>query len=251
MIDAQPSTRPSTHRAGSVVAKEVAQFDALAAEWWDLSGPMRALHAMNPLRIGWIDRHIRAQRGAKRDMPGRLLDIGCGAGLASEALARLGYDVLGLDAAAGTVAAAAAHAAGQDLPLAYRVGTAEDLAAEGARFPVVTALEVIEHVADPAAFLRLLAQLIEPDGLLFISTLNRTLRSLAVAKLGAEYVLRLLPVGTHDWRKFVTPTELGAYGKAARLPVAEISGMVFDVRSRQWRAGTDLAVNYIAMLTRR
>ena len=247
MADAQPSTRT----AGSVVAEEVARFDALAAEWWNLSGPMQALHAMNPLRVGWIDHRIRARVQAQRGGPVRLLDIGCGAGLAAEALARLGYDVLGLDAAADTVAAAAAHAAGQGLPLAYRVGAAEDMVAEGARFPIVTALEVIEHVTDPAAFLRLLSQLVEPGGLLFISTLNRTLRSLAVAKLGAEYVLRLLPVGTHDWRRFVTPVELGAYGKAAGLPVADISGMVFDVRTRQWRTGADLAVNYIAMLERR
>ncbi len=247
MIDAQPPIR----RTGSVVAEEVARFDALAAEWWDLSGPMQALHAMNPLRVGWIDTRVRARVWAQGGGPVRLLDIGCGAGLAAEALARLGYDVLGLDAAADAVAAAAAHAGGQGLPLAYRVGAAEDLAAEGARFPVVTALEVIEHVADPAAFLRLLAQLIEPGGLLFVSTLNRTLRSLAVAKLGAEYVLRMLPVGTHDWQRFITPAELGAYGKAAGLPVADISGMLFDVRSRQWRAGADLAVNYIAMLERR
>ncbi len=247
MIDAQPPIR----RTGSVVAAEVARFDALAAEWWDRSGPMQALHAMNPLRVGWIDARIRARVGAQGGGPVRLLDIGCGAGLAAEALARLGYDVLGLDAAADAVAAAARHAAGQGLPLAYRVGTAEDLAAEGARFPVVTALEVIEHVADPAAFLRLLAQLIEPGGLLFVSTLNRTLRSLAVAKLGAEYVLRMLPVGTHDWQRFITPAELGGYGKAAGLPVADIGGMLFDVRSRQWRAGADLAVNYIAMLERR
>ncbi len=243
MADAQPGRRA----APSVVTDEIARFDALATQWWDPSGPMGPLHAMNPLRVGWIDRRVRARVGGGV----RLLDLGCGAGLAAEALAGLGHDVLGLDAAADAVAAAQAHAEGRSLPLAYRAGSAEDLAAEGAQFPVVTALEVIEHVADPAAFLRLLARLVEPGGLLFVSTLNRTLRSLAVAKLGAEYVLRLLPVGTHDWQRFVTPAELGTYGKAAGFRVADISGMVFDLRTRQWRAGTDLAVNYIAMLERR
>lgn len=248
MTDAQPVTGVAqTSVAGSVVADEIARFDALAAQWWDPAGPMGALHAMNPLRVGWIDRRIRAKFGG----PVRLLDIGCGAGLASEALAALGHDVLGLDAAADAIAAGTAHADGQGLPLAYRAGAAEDLVGEGARFSVVTALEVIEHVADPAAFLRLLARLIEPGGLLFVSTLNRTLRSLAVAKLAAEYVIRLLPIGTHDWRQFITPAELGAYGKAAGFHVADVSGMLFDLRSRQWRAGTDLAVNYIAMLERR
>lgn len=242
MADAQPGKRA----APSVLTDEIARFDALATQWWDPAGPMRPLHAMNPLRVGWIDKRIRARGGGVR-----LLDIGCGGGLAAEALAGLGHDVLGLDAAADAVAAAAAHAEGQGLPLAYRVGAAEDLVAEGARFPAVTALEVIEHVADPAAFLCLLARLVEPGGLLFISTLNRTLRSLAVAKLGAEYLLRLLPVGTHDWQRFVSPAELDAHAKAAGFRVADVSGMVFDLRARQWRAGADLAVNYIAMLERR
>lgn len=244
MADAQPG-KPA---APSVVSDEIARFDALATQWWDPSGPMRPLHAMNPLRVGWIDQRIRARLGGGGV---RLLDLGCGAGLAAEALAGLGHHVLGLDAAADAVAAAQAHAEGQGLPLAYRAGTAEDLAAEGAQFPAVTALEVIEHVADPAAFLRLLVRLVEPGGLLFVSTLNRTLRSLAVAKLGAEYLLRLLPAGTHDWQRFVTPAELGAHGKAAGFRVADISGMVFDLRARQWRAGADLSVNYIAMLEQR
>ena len=236
---------------GSALPAEVARFDALAGRWWDPRGPMAPLHAMNPLRVGWVDQRVRARFGGPvTGDRGRVLDVGCGAGLAAEALARLGHVVLGLDAAGEAVAAARAHAAGQGLPLEYRAGTAEDLVAEGLRFPVVTALEVIEHVSDPTDFLRLLARLVEPGGLLFVSTLNRTLRSLAVAKLGAEYVLRLLPVGTHEWARFLTPAELGALGGAAGFRVQEVSGMVFDLRRRAWRAGADLGVNYIAMLAK-
>ena len=229
--------------AGSVRADEVARFDALAAQWWDPAGPMAPLHAMNPLRTGWIDRRIRTRFGDGV----RVLDVGCGAGLLAEALARRGHQVLGLDAAGDAIAAARAHAGG-DLAVEYRAGSAEDLVAEGARFPVVAALEVIEHVADPLAFMRLLGRLVEPGGLLFVSTLNRTVRSLVVAKLGAEYVLRLLPVGTHDWRRFVTPVELGRYARAAGLRVAGTSGMTFNPLTRRWSESRDLAVNYIAVL---
>lgn len=231
---------------GSVIPGEVAQFNRLAAQWWDPAGPMRALHAMNPLRVGWIDRRIRRRFGA----PQRVLDIGCGAGLAAEALAALGHDVLGLDAAEDAVAAAEAHAEGRGLRLAYRAGTAEALRDEGARFPVVTALEVIEHVADPAAFLQLLAGLIEPGGLLFVSTINRTMRSFAVAKVGAEYLARLLPRGTHDWRRFVTPAELARAAKPG-LVLAEAGGMSYDLPERVWRTSADLSINYIAALERR
>lgn len=230
----------------SVRAEEVARFDRLAAQWWDARGPMRALHAMNPLRCGWVDARVRARFGG----PVPILDVGCGAGLAAEALAAMGHGVLGLDAAADAVAAARSHAAAAGLPIDYRVGAAEDLVAEGRRFPAITALEVIEHVADPAAFLRLLAALLEPGGLLFVSTLNRTARSLAVAKLGAEYVLRLLPVGTHEWARFVTPGELAAAGRGAGLRLAETAGMSFDPLSRTWRESRDLAVNYVAVLER-
>ncbi len=232
-----------TDRAGSVVPAEVARFDALAARWWDPHGPMRPLHAMNPARISWIATRIAARHGADA----AVLDVGCGAGLAAEALARLGHRVLGIDAAGAALAAAEAHADGQNLPLGYRATSAEALADAGARFAVVTALEVIEHVADPAAFIRTLGMLLEPGGTLFVSTLNRTTRALLTAKLGAEYVLRLLPAGTHDWRRFVTPAELAAHARAAGLRLADIAGLVPDPLRGGWRSGHDTGVNYIAM----
>ena len=227
---------------GNVSAGEIARFDRLAASWWDPNGPMRPLHRMNPARVNWIASRLQ---GAFGDAPLRLLDIGCGAGLAAEALARRGHEVLGLDASAPLIRAAEAHAAGQGLPLRYRTGLAEDLCAEGQRFQAVTALEVIEHVPDPRQFLHRLASLLEPGGMLFLSTINRTPLAYATAKIGAEYVLRWLPVGTHDWRKFITPAELGAGLRAAGLRVDALSGLTPQFAGH-WRAGGSLAVNYIA-----
>jgi 2-polyprenyl-6-hydroxyphenyl methylase / 3-demethylubiquinone-9 3-methyltransferase len=230
-------------QAESVSAEEVLRFDALAARWWDPHGPMRPLHRMNSLRIRWIVERVRRHHPELRGLP--LLDVGCGAGLAAEALARQGLEVLGVDAADEAIAAARAHAAGQSLSLRYRTGVVEDLVAEGLRFPVVTVLEVVEHVPRPDAFLDLLSKVIEPNGLIFVSTLNRTARSFLAAKVGAEYVLRWLPAGTHDWRKFVKPAELGTWMRRVGLRVDEVSGMILDPLSGRWRPSRDLSINYI------
>ena len=176
-----------------------------------------------------------------------MLDLGCGAGLAAEALARRGYTVLGLDAAGEAIEAGRAHAADSGLRLDYRAGAAEDLVAEGRRFPVVTALEVIEHVPDQQAFVTLLSQLLEPGGLLFLSTMSRTPQSFVAAKVAAEYVLRWLPVGTHDWRKFVTPTELARMVRAAGLRVTDVAGITPDLMRGGWKTVRDLSVNYLAV----
>jgi 2-polyprenyl-6-hydroxyphenyl methylase/3-demethylubiquinone-9 3-methyltransferase len=250
----------------SAAPDEIARFGRLAADWWDPKGPMRPLHQMNPLRIGWADAHLAPLRRRRDGRTLRLLDLGCGAGLASEALVARGYDVLGIDASAEAIAAARAHAGlrpdahaglrpGAEARrggLDYRACGGEALLAEGRRFDAIVALEVIEHVTDPASFLHLLSGLLEPDGMVVLSTLNRTWRSLAVAKIGAEYVARLLPVGTHDWRRFVTPRELAAHARSAGLRITDIAGMTPRLAglSGDWQETRDLAVNYIASLSK-
>lgn len=239
----------------TAIAAEIAKFDRLAERWWDPNGPMAPLHRMNPLRTGWIAERIARHHGRDPEAIDALtglsvLDVGCGAGLASEAMARRGADVTGLDAAAEALGAARAHAAAGSLSIAYRQGTPEELAAEAGgapRFDAVMALEVVEHVADRAAFVRHLARLAKPDGLVFLSTLNRTPRSLLLAKIGAEYVLRWLPRGTHDWKMFVTPSELGMDLRAAGLLVTDIAGMAMDPFSGRWRISQDVSVNYLVM----
>jgi 2-polyprenyl-6-hydroxyphenyl methylase/3-demethylubiquinone-9 3-methyltransferase len=224
-------------------SSEVGRFNALADQWWAPDGPMAPLHRMNPLRTGWITR--RLQHRFPDGLAGEILDIGCGAGLLAEALARAGFSVLGLDAAASAIAAAEAHAMGQQLPLRYRTGRIETLIAEGMTFPAITALEVIEHVPNPAAFLTGLAAALAPGGLLFISTLNRTLRSLLTAKIGAEYLAGLLPIGTHDWRQFIPPRHLSTMAAAAGLRTVDSAGLTFDPLRGRWRETRDLSINYI------
>jgi 2-polyprenyl-6-hydroxyphenyl methylase / 3-demethylubiquinone-9 3-methyltransferase len=221
----------------TISAAEVKKFDRLASRWWDPLGPMKPLHRMNPARIGWIEGFLHG--------PTRILDVGCGAGLAAEALARHGHDVLGIDAAGEAIEVARAHAEGRGLTLTYRACRAEDLLAEGMRFPFVTCLEVIEHVPDPAAFVRVLAELLEPGGLLILSTLNRTRRSWLTAKVGAEYLLRMLPVGTHDWSAFITPAELAAMLRTAGLRVGATTGLVASPLTGQWTTGRDMGTNYM------
>lgn len=231
-------------RSDSVDAAEIARFDALAGQWWDPRGPMRPLHLMNPVRAAWVLARISAQFGNPQV---DLLDVGCGAGLLSESLAAAGARVLGLDAAGEAIAVAIAHAQGRGLNLSYRAGSAEALVSEGAKFQVITALEVIEHVADPAAFIATLAALLAPGGLLFVSTINRTPRAYITAKLGAEYVLRILPKGTHSWRQFVTPSELGTYCRTAGLRLADVAGMSFTPPRLNFYISRDTSVNYIAL----
>ena len=233
----------------SVIDEEVRRFDALGGDWWDPDGPMAPLHRLNPTRIEWlrdaIAAHFRLSRGGGPPLAGlRLLDIGCGAGLVAEPLSRLGAEVVGLDPAPAAIEVARRHAEETGARLTYRAGAAEDLADEGARFDVVLAMEVIEHVADVPAFVALAASLIEPGGLIALSTLNRTLKSFALAIVGAEYVLRWLPPGTHHWEQFVTPDELTAALRAAGLKETQRRGVSYDPLCRKWRLSEDLAVNY-------
>ncbi len=237
--------------ASTLLAAEVDKFDRLAREWWDPAGPMRPLHRLNPVRLAFLReeacRHFGREPRTPFPLAGLMvLDVGCGAGLLSEPAARLGGTVTGLDPAPGMIEAARRHAAESGLAIDYRAGTVEMLAAEGAQFDLVVAMEVVEHVADVPLFLRACAQVLRPDGLLLLSTINRTLRAFALAIVGAEYVLRWLPRGTHDWEKFVTPAELREAAEAAGLTDFRTRGMAFHPLEDAWRLSGDTAVNYLA-----
>ena len=234
--------------SASVKSDEVAKFDALAEDWWDPDGRMAPLHRINPVRIGWIVATLARRFKAEGPTPlsGRtILDVGCGAGLLSEPLSRIGARVTGLDPAPSAIAAARAHAEATGAELTYRAGTIEDLALEGAKFDAVLAMEVVEHVENVPAFVGAAASLVAPGGVLCLSTLNRTAKSFALAIVGAEYVLRWLPVGTHRWEQFVTPLELTGALRRAGFVVTAKRGMAYKPLRREWALGDDMDVNYL------
>lgn len=237
--------------ASSIDDAEVAKFRAMAAEWWDPAGKFKPLHMLNPVRLDYITGQITAEfardRKSLRPFEGlRLLDIGCGGGLISEPMARLGAAVTGADAAAENIEVARLHAEQSGLAIDYRAVTAESLLAEGAQFDVVLALEIVEHVADPQQFLTTCARLLRPGGVLIASTLNRTPQSFAAAIVGAEWVMRWLPRGTHEWRRFIRPDELAGMFEAAGVRVVDRAGMVFNPLGWSWSLSRrDLAVNYL------
>lgn len=242
--------------ATTIDPAEVDKFQAMAAEWWDPNGKFKPLHMLNPCRLDYISRQIAAEFGRDPATPApfeglRILDIGCGGGLVCEPMARLGATVVGVDAAEGNLAVARAHAEAHGVAVDYRHTTAEALAAAGERFDAVLALEIIEHVADPAVFTDVCAALVRPGGVFVASTLNRTLKSYGAAILGAEMVLRWLPGGTHDWQRFVTPDELYGLVERSGLTAVDKKGMVLDpVRWTFRLSDRDLSVNYIATAIR-
>jgi 2-polyprenyl-6-hydroxyphenyl methylase/3-demethylubiquinone-9 3-methyltransferase len=241
--------------AASVDQAEIARFSAMADEWWDPNGKFKPLHRLGPARLSFIRRHLIAhfRRDAAALAPfGGLsaLDVGCGGGLIAEPMARQGADVTGIDAAAASIGVAALHAERAGLALRYRVAAAEDLVAEGLRFDIVLALEIIEHVADVAAFLGAVAALVRPGGALVLSTLNRTPQAYALAIVGAEYILGWLPRGTHDWSKFVRPSELAACLRPHGVTVRALAGLEYSPWRDEWTVGRGLSVNYLAFATR-
>lgn len=246
----------SSTDSSTVDQAEIAKFEAMAAEWWDLDGKFKPLHMLNPCRLDYITQQIAAEFGrdlaTDRPFEGlRLLDIGCGGGLLCEPMVRLGATVVGADAAARNIPVARIHAEQSGLVIDYRHTTAEALAADGEVFDVVLNMEVIEHVADPAAYLAAVHALMKPGGLHICSTINRNAKSFAMAILGAEYVMRWLPKGTHEWNKFITPDELFALIEGAGLTPVDRKGFQFNPITWSWRiSDRDLSVNYVTTSTR-
>jgi 2-polyprenyl-6-hydroxyphenyl methylase/3-demethylubiquinone-9 3-methyltransferase len=240
-----------TQHPSTAAPDEVAKFARMADTWWDPSGPFRPLHKFNPARVRFIrDRLARHfGRDVARDRPFaglRLLDVGCGGGLISEPMARLGFAVTGLDAAEDNIRTAQVHAARSDLPISYATAPPEAWTGE-ATFDAVLALEVIEHVTDIDIFLEAVSRHVKPGGVLVLATLNRTAKAFLLGKVAAEYILRWVPAGTHDWRKFVRPSELAASVRRAGLTLTELAGLRYDIATDSWGESKDMDVNYMAV----
>jgi 2-polyprenyl-6-hydroxyphenyl methylase/3-demethylubiquinone-9 3-methyltransferase len=239
----------------TIDAAEVARFSALAKEWWKPRGKMAVLHKFNPVRLGYIrdaacrrfDRNPK-QLDCLKDL--RILDIGCGGGILCEPLARLGANMLGADPAEKNIAVAQLHAGQSGLAIDYRATTAEALADAGERFDIVLAMEVVEHVADLKLFVKRCAEMVQPGGLMIVATINRTLKSFALAIVGAEYVLRWLPRGTHQWDKFVTPDELEIALTRAGLATTDERGVIYNFIADRWELSPDTDVNYMVLAER-
>lgn len=234
--------------------QEIDGFSALAGQWWDSEGPFKPLHKLNPARIRAIatlcENHFSIPLANEKPFKTMSLwDVGCGGGLVAEPLARMGFDVMGMDASPENISAAQLHAAESGLEIEYCVGLPEELAASARQFDVVLALEVVEHVADIETFVHGLAQNVSPGGLLIFSTINRSLKSMALAKVAAEYLLRWVPAGTHTWSKFVKPSELAKHIRNAGFRVTELRGLEYNLATGEWTTGTDVAVNYVLAAT--
>jgi len=247
---ADETVHPDTLADSTIDAAEVGRFSRLAGEWWDPRGKMAVLHKFNPVRLAYIRDAACRQFGRNASHPPcldgvRILDIGCGGGILCEPLARLGAVVVGADPSHDNISAARMHAERGGLRIDYRVTAAQALADAGERFDVVLAMEVVEHVADVGRFVRSCASMVKPHGLMVAATLNRTLKSFALAIVGAEYVLRWLPRGTHRWDKFVTPDELEAAMVQAGMRVIDETGVIYNPLTDEWQLSSDMDVNYM------
>ncbi|WP_321447822.1 bifunctional 2-polyprenyl-6-hydroxyphenol methylase/3-demethylubiquinol 3-O-methyltransferase UbiG [uncultured Cohaesibacter sp.] len=250
------STKEAQAKATTVDDEEIARFSAMAQEWWSPKGKFRPLHKFNPTRVSYLRETLLSHFGldAKDKTPLEgldILDVGCGGGLLCEPLCRLGANVVGVDASETNIGIASTHAKENDLDITYKATTAESLVTEGAKFDVVLTMEVVEHVSDVDLFISECASMVKPGGLMVIATLNRTLKSHALAIVGAEYILRWLPVGTHTWNKFVTPDELERALAPTGLDVVEKVGVTYNPLFDKWSRSKDLDVNYMVLCSRK
>jgi 2-polyprenyl-6-hydroxyphenyl methylase / 3-demethylubiquinone-9 3-methyltransferase len=252
ILDPMPMTIDTKSLPPSLDPAEVEKFSKMAAEWWNPKGKFGVLHVFNPVRLDYIKEQVCARLGLdpylREPFKGlRFLDIGCGGGLLCEPMARLGASVVGVDPSEKNIKTATVHSLEMELDIDYRVGLAEDLEAAGERFDVILNMEVIEHVANPAAFTQSCCTMLKPGGLMFVATLNRTAKSFALAIVGAEYVLRWLPRGTHQWEKFITPEELKGWLSDSGVPVKAESGVTYHPLANEWRRSNDMGVNYMVV----